>query len=95
MADQQINVTRIAQLARIAVTPEEADAYQSQLEKILGYIDQLKEVDVEGIRPEESLPLGPLREDVARPGIGQEAVIANAPDSANGQIRVPKVVDPT
>ena len=95
MAEDQINVTRIAELARIAVTPEETALYQSQLEHILGYIDKLKEVDVEGIRPEESLPLGPLRADEARPGIGQEAVMANAPDSANGQIRVPKVVDPT
>ena len=95
MSQPHIDVARIAELSRIAVTPDEITEYQSQLEGILSYIDKLKEVDVEGITPENDLPLGPLRADIARPGIGQDAVIANAPESAEGQIRVPKVVDPT
>jgi len=95
MSSPDINVARIAQLSRIQMTPEETSAFQGQLEDILGYIDKLKEVNVEGIKPEEDLPLGPMREDISRPGIGQNAVVMNAPESAQGQIKVPKVVDPT
>ncbi len=95
MSSPDIDVARIAQLSRIKITPEETIAFQEKLETILGYIDKLKEVDVDGIKPEEDLPLGPMREDISRPGIGQDAVIMNAPESAQGQIKVPKVVDPT
>ena len=95
MTEQKIDVSRIAGLARIALTDSEAETFQGQLKDIVGYIDKLKEVDVDGIRPELDLPLGPMRQDESRPGIGQEKVIQNAPESAQGQIKVPKVVDPT
>lgn len=93
MSNQEMDVTHIAKLARIALSDEEAAEFQSQLADVLGYIDKLSEVDVSGIDVESTLPFGPLREDISRPGIGQDAVVTNAPDSAEGQVRVPKVVD--
>lgn len=90
-----IDVAHIARLSRIQITPEETAAFQGQLESIIGYINKLKEVNIDGIQQEQDLPLGPMREDVSRPGMGQEAAIQNAPEAAQGQIKVPKVVDPT
>lgn len=93
MSNQEMDVTHIAKLARIALTDAEAAEFQDQLADVLGYIDKLSEVDVSGIDVESNLPFGPLRPDEARPGLGQDAVVANAPESAEGQVRVPKVVD--
>jgi aspartyl-tRNA(Asn)/glutamyl-tRNA(Gln) amidotransferase subunit C len=92
---EQIDVRYVANLARIDLSEEECAMFQGQLDAILGYIETLKDVDVEGIEPTAHAAriYDHLREDINRPGLGQEDLLRNAPESALGQIRVPKVVD--
>ena len=91
----RIDVERIAHLARIELTADEAAEYQPQLEQIVGYVDKLKELDLSEVEPTaHAMPMRDVvREDQARPGLDRERVMANAPISKNGQIVVPKIVD--
>lgn len=95
MATEHIDVNYVADLARLELTPEEATTFQKQLDDILGYIDQLSELDVEGIEPtaHASPVFDRIREDIARPGLDRDAFLDNAPDTANDQLRVPKVIE--
>ena len=92
---EEIDVRYVANLARIDLSEEECDTFQNQLGAILGYIETLKDVDVENIEPtaHAGQMYDRLREDEARPGLNQQDLLRNAPESALGQIRVPKVVD--
>ncbi len=77
-------VRRIAKLARIRVTEEQVAPLQAQLNGILGWIEQLNEVDVEGVAPltgAADMALR-LREDAVTDGGIAEQVLANAPDRA-------------
>jgi len=95
MATENIDVNYVANLARLELTEEEATQFQSQLGAILGYVEKLKELDVEGIEPtaHASPVFDRVREDVARPSLDREAFLQNAPDHANDQLRVPKVIE--
>ena len=95
MSSDNIDVRYVANLARIDVTDEECVTFQGQLEAILGFIETLKDADVDTIElSEDNMPITDiLREDMAIPALEQKDLIRNAPDSALGQIRVPKVVD--
>ncbi len=88
-------VRRIATLARIRVEPEQLPALQTQLNGILGWIEQLNEVDVTGVEPltgAASMALR-LREDRVADGGVAEQVLANAPDRVQAFFGVPKVVE--
>ncbi len=88
-------VRRIASLARIRVTPEQVAPLQAQLNGILGWIEQLNEVDVAGVAPltgAADMALR-LREDRVTDGGIADQVLANAPDRAGGFFTVPKVVE--
>ena len=88
-------VRRIASLARIRVEPEQLPGLQTQLNGILGWIDQLNEVDVSGVEPltgAASMALR-LREDRVADGQMAEQVLANAPDRVGAFFGVPKVVE--
>ena len=95
MSSEHIDVRYVANLARIDLSEEECTTFQGQLEAVLGYIDKRKDVDVDGIEPmaHASPVFDRLREDVARDGLNQDDLSRNAPESALGQVRVPKVVD--
>jgi len=95
MATEHIDVRYVADLARIDLAPEEIVHFQEQLERILGFIETLKDADVSGVELGTSLlpPLERTRPDGSAEGIGQAAFLKNAPDQAAGQLRVPKVVD--
>lgn len=95
MPDQQIALKRIAELARLDVSAEELATFESQLTPILKHIDTLSALDVDGVEPtaHPTPVFDVLRPDQARPGLSTEAVLQNAPESAQNQIRVPKVVD--
>lgn len=95
MSHDPIDVRYVAKLARIDLTDEEIERFQGQLEHVLTHVEQLSKVDVEGIEAtSHATPIfDRMREDVSRPGIGVEAALANAPDQAAGQIRVPRVID--
>lgn len=88
-------VRRIAKLARIRVDEAEIPNLQTELNAILGYVDQLNEVDVTGIDP---LSGGAqmamrLRADICNDGDMPEKILANAPDRAGEFFAVPKVVE--
>ena len=88
-------VRRIAKLARLHLDEAEIPRVQSELNGILGWIEQLNEVDVTGIEPltgAATLAMR-LREDAITDGGMQEAVLSNAPDRAGAFYAVPKVVE--
>lgn len=91
-----MNVLDVAKLARIDLTDEEAARYQEQMDKILGYVEQLNQIDVEGIEPtaHAAAVFDVIREDIATgTSIDREKVLANAPDTALEQIKMPKVIE--
>jgi aspartyl-tRNA(Asn)/glutamyl-tRNA(Gln) amidotransferase subunit C len=88
-------VRRIARLARIRLDEAQVAPLQAELNGILGWIEQLNEVDVEGVEP---LTGGAqmamkMREDAVTDGGLREQVLANAPDRAGDFYAVPKVVE--
>lgn len=88
-------VLRIAKLARLHLEEADVPRVQSELNSILGWIEQLQEVDVSNVEPlagAASMALR-LRDDVITDGGIQEAVLANAPDRAGPFYAVPKVVE--
>jgi aspartyl-tRNA(Asn)/glutamyl-tRNA(Gln) amidotransferase subunit C len=86
---------RVAKLARIKVDEVDLSALAQEFTNILGFIEQLNEVDVEGIEPMTSVTPQRLfrREDVVNDGNQQAAVLANAPDPREGFFAVPMVVE--
>jgi aspartyl-tRNA(Asn)/glutamyl-tRNA(Gln) amidotransferase subunit C len=88
-------VKRVAHLARIRVADEDAEALRGELNAILGFVEQLNEVDVSGVEPMTSvLPMAMRnREDRVTDGGIAADVISNAPASAEGFFLVPKVVE--
>lgn len=86
---------RVAKLARIAVPEDQLPKLAEELNGILDFMEQLNEVDVDGVEPMTSVTPQRLkrREDVVTDGNQQEAVLANAPDAREGFFAVPKVVE--
>ena len=86
---------KVAHLARIAVEDEALPALARELSGILHFMEQLKEVDVEGVEPMTGVMPMRLkrREDVVTDGGQQDKVLANAPDAREGFFAVPKVVE--
>jgi aspartyl-tRNA(Asn)/glutamyl-tRNA(Gln) amidotransferase subunit C len=86
---------RVAHLARIEVGEAELAPLAAELSAILGFMEQLREVDVEGIEPMSSVtPMAlPWRDDAVTDGGYPERVLANAPDAREGFFTVPKVVE--
>jgi aspartyl-tRNA(Asn)/glutamyl-tRNA(Gln) amidotransferase subunit C len=95
MSVDTATVKRVARLARIAVTDEEAEAMRASLNDILSFVEQLNEVDVEGVEPMTSVQPMPMkqRRDEVTEGGRAEDVIANAPATEDGFFVVPKVVE--
>lgn len=95
MAIDPKTVANIATLARIKVTEEEKAALAGELSGILGWIEQLDEVDTQGVEPIASVvdAVLPWRKDVVADGGYPEKVLANAPQSVPGFYAVPKVVE--
>jgi len=88
-------VKRVAHLARIAVTDEEAARMEGELNAILGFVEQLGEVDVDGVEPMTSVtPMAmKMRRDTVADGNKAADVVANAPVTADSFFMVPKVVE--
>ena len=86
---------KVAKLARIRVTEGDLPALAGQLSGILGFMEQLNDVDVRGVEPMVSVtPMRLMRRaDVVTDGGIQGAVLANAPDAREGFFAVPKVVE--
>ena len=88
-------VRRIANLARIGVSDDEVPALAKELTAILGFVEQLSEVDTEGVKPLTSAVDTKIRgrEDVVTDGGYAEDVLANAPEKDDEYFAVPKVVE--
>jgi aspartyl-tRNA(Asn)/glutamyl-tRNA(Gln) amidotransferase subunit C len=88
-------VRRIAHLARIAVTEAEVPHLQGELNAMLAFVEQLSEVNVDGVEPMTSvMPMKmKKRQDVVNDGEIADDVVANAPATANHFFLVPKVVE--
>ncbi len=98
MSISREEVLKIADLAKLYFSDEELDAFTAQFQRILDYIEQLKQVNVEGIEPTSHVSLSAdfekhlFREDVVQPSLPVEESLAGAPDSGSGHFRVPKVL---
>lgn len=88
-------VRRIADLARIRVPEDQLDAMAGELNAIMRWIEQLGEVDTEGVAPMTGVAdfALPMRDDVVSDGGEPEKVLSNAPDRAENFFAVPKVVE--
>lgn len=95
MSDQPLDVRYVADLVRLRLTDEEITEMQPQLERLLAYIGQLKEVNVEGVEPSAHAfaVYNVFRPDVSHEGLPREQALAGAPHSGNGLFLVPKVVE--
>jgi len=95
MAVDKDTVAKIARLARIRVAEEQQAALAGELSNILGWIEQLSELDTEGVEPMTSVVAvkPPLRDDAVNDGDCRDKVLANAPEAAHGFFAVPKVVE--
>jgi len=88
-------VRHIAKLARIAMTDDELERLVPELNNILGWVEQLGEVDTDGVEPlatviDQKLR---LRDDVVTDGNIRDKILANAPEAQHGFFAVPKVIE--
>jgi len=95
MSVDTATVRKIASLARIAVSDAEAEALAPELNNILGWVEQLQEVDVSGVAPMTAVIPNALRlrEDKVTDGGIRKDVLANAPNAEHGFFAVPKVIE--
>lgn len=96
MSDSGIDIHYIANLARIELSPEEAETFSPQLERVVDYVAQLESVDISSV-PEHpvdpSLPTNVLREDSNRPSLSPDQALHNAPDQNDGEFRMAVIVE--
>ncbi len=88
-------VKNIARLARIAIAEQEADGFQNEINSILGWVEQLNEIDVSAAKPLTSIvPMGmKKRSDDVTAGGHADMIVANAPEEEDHYFVVPKVVE--
>lgn len=95
MAIDTDTARRVAHLARIRVSEERLPALSEELSAVLAFMEQLSEVDTDGVEPMTSVTPMSLkrRADVITDGSRQDDILANAPDAREGFFAVPKVVE--
>lgn len=95
MAVTITEVEKIAQLAKLKFNEDEKVKIQKDLNKILGYIEQINELDLENVKPLENIneTENIVREDVVVPGLTTEEALKNAPAKTGRYFKVPKVID--
>lgn len=89
------DVKRLAQLSALYVTDEEAESLRRQIGDILGYVEQLNEVDTTGLEPTyqvTGLENVTRKDEIKDYGVSQEALLKNVPETQDGQIKVKKVI---
>ena len=97
MATHKINaddVRHVARLARLDVTDDEVELFAGQLAAVLEHAEDVEALDTEGVPPTaHPLPLvNILRDDVPRPGVDRDEVLAMAPEAQDGRFRVPRIL---
>jgi aspartyl-tRNA(Asn)/glutamyl-tRNA(Gln) amidotransferase subunit C len=95
MSVDKATVAKIASLARIRMSDAEVEGMVPELNQILGWVEQLGEVDTSGVEPMTAVIPNTLRlrDDVVTDGGIREAVLANAPAPEHGFFGVPKVIE--
>jgi len=89
------DVKKLAQLSALSLTDDEISSLAGDLSRILGYVEQLNEVDTEGVEPTyqvTGLHTVTRPDEVIDYGVSQEALLRNAPDVQDGQMKVPRVL---
>jgi aspartyl-tRNA(Asn)/glutamyl-tRNA(Gln) amidotransferase subunit C len=97
VAIDRAQVRHVARLARLALSAEEEERFAAQLQNVLGYIERLQQVDVSGV---EALSFAgdaqdalPLREDVPKPCLPRDKVLAQAPQADEQAFLVPRILE--
>ena len=95
MSVDAATVRKIAKLARIALRDRELEAMVPEFNNILGWIEQLSEVDTDGVAPLAAVIPNHLRlrEDIVTDGGKRDEILANAPQAEHGFFAVPKVIE--
>ncbi len=95
MSIDKDTVKRVARLARLSVTEEEADSLKGELNSILDWVEMLNEVDVDAVAPLTSVVTQEMkkRSDVINDGDYADRVVKNAPQSEDNYFMVPKVIE--
>ena len=95
MSLDKATVRNIANLARIEVRDDELDHLAGELSNIMTFVEQLAEVNTDGVEPMTSVAAMtlPMRKDVITDGNQPDAVLLNAPEAEDGFFTVPKVVE--
>jgi aspartyl-tRNA(Asn)/glutamyl-tRNA(Gln) amidotransferase subunit C len=90
-----IDVAYVANLARMELTEKEIETFQSQLDQIIGYVEKIGELDLDGIEPSTRMRSlnNVYRKDEVRESLAHEKAMANAPEELNGLFKVPKIIE--
>ena len=90
-----IDIAKVARLARLALSGKEIDSLTGEMDAILGYVEQLNALDTEGIVPTaHAVPMeNAFRPDIIKPGFTPEQALSNAPDAAESAFRVRRVIE--
>ena len=91
----KIDVGYVAELARLELTDEEKTVFQSQLENIVGYVEKINSVNVDGVEPmmHGRTLVNAFREDAVRPSLDTQVALANAPKRVGDEFLLPKIVE--
>ena len=98
MPISESDVEKVAQLAHMEITPDELKIFAPQMAEIVAYVEQLNALDTSDVEPAlggltpEGEQTDSSRDDELAPSLGQKTALAEAPDSAAGHFRVPKVL---
>jgi aspartyl-tRNA(Asn)/glutamyl-tRNA(Gln) amidotransferase subunit C len=94
-AEPTIDIDNIANLARLSITAEEKKAFAEDMKSIIGFANQLSEIDTDGVdATAHVVPMyNVFREDVAKNDFDREELLAAAPTKADGYVTVPRVVE--
>jgi len=87
-------VRRVAQLAHIGLAEDQIDHFAAELDQIVGFVEQLQSVDIEGVAPTDQVTglVDVWREDEVKPGLTHDDLKLNAPDWHDGQFKVKRVL---
>ena len=88
----EIDIKRIAKLARLSIPDEKVEKFQKEMEGIIEMVENLPDLDTKGTLVDPSNTMQ-LREDVVKPSYSRDEMLKNAPTTAAGCILIPKVVD--
>ncbi|QPC45503.1 Asp-tRNA(Asn)/Glu-tRNA(Gln) amidotransferase subunit GatC [Mangrovibacillus cuniculi] len=88
-------VKHVAHLARLELDDQQVDKFAEQLGSIIGFVEQLNELDTTGVEPTTHVLTlkNVMREDKSIAGLPREEVLKNAPDHQDGQVRVPSILE--